>query len=233
MPMKVTAGIEKRKPVVYEFAEDNRYKWASFWRENDGDREKIEKWASGLGVDQPPAFFEALFGFLFHHFGYCSKIVKRAAKDGLKAFLGQTVTNHVNDPKPQKWYLDYCMTYDQYLNHLQRAAELVDETSVIAYLNARCPRLGNILHEEYLLSKVSSDLELKREASRIRYQAHQIDGAMLFEQLKAGSKITHALYPAKDLQVVRVDTDDHNVLAEDVKTGCLHFIEDVWNIDIK
>ncbi|MFA5132636.1 MAG: hypothetical protein WC444_04940 [Candidatus Paceibacterota bacterium] len=233
MLKKATFGNEKN--AFYEFS--NKVNWAIFWREQGGCRDTIKKWAEKTGIVDPGAWYECLHAFLFGHWNSSEPIrrpskvpIKVATKHKFSEFLKQAAENHQESPKPNSWYINYGMTKDAYVSALERSSDIPEEQAAISYLNTKCLSLGHQLFEEYLLTLVPVDEEMKQTASRLRKKAAVLERkASIVQSFKKGDKVKYVLLQNKTLEVQ--GTVEGAVIGRDTNNGSLSYVEDVWNLE--
>jgi len=78
----------------YHFPEEHRDGWEKFWESMDGDLDKVLKFAKTTGIECPNEWAESLHIFLFDIFAGNPKLLKKAAKENFKGFLGTVAKNY-------------------------------------------------------------------------------------------------------------------------------------------
>jgi len=221
----------------YHFPEEHRAGWEKFWKEMDGDAEKVLDFAKKADIECPPEWFESLHRFLFGVFCGNPKLLKQAASKDFNTFVGQTAKNHQNEPKERDWYTIRGVTHPDFVAMLERAAEVKDVRQAVAFINARVKDFGFFLYSEYVLSKTEGKSEIKSVASNLNKQAYELECAAIGESpiggLDAGCTIVHALFPEDQFnvtEVIRKDNEEIETLVTQDKQGHVAFIGDIWNV---
>lgn len=216
----------------YTFAKEHYRGWMNFWKEMDGDREKILSFAKKGEVDNPEEWFDSLHHFLFDVFSGDYKLLKKAAKKTFGEFLAQVAENHVNDPKDRNWYFLKGLLKSDFIRVMEYAAEMPDVKQAVGYVNARTPEFGAKLYSEWLLSKTQHFKEMQTIASTMNKKAAEIEkgatGKTILSRLVAEDKIRHAGFPNEVFEVVCVHSDFIVVEDRNNKEG---YIFDTWNVE--
>ena len=219
---------------LYTFAEEQRKGWLEFWKDMEGDREKILDFAKKADVENPPEWFDSLHKFLFDFFSGDVKLLKNAAKKSFGEFLAQVAENHVNDPKPTDWYFLKGLRQRDFVRVLEYASMMPDPRGAIAYVNARTPEYGAKLYNEWLLSKTPQNKELKSIASDMNKKAYTLEkdatGKDILSELTEETKVKHSAFPRELFTAVGVDTAEGFVVVED-KNNKESYVFDIWNLE--
>ena len=234
MPLKIESISFKdlnRKPVgSYVFLDKYHEQWQSFWNEMGGDTESVTDWAKSASIEYPEEWCYGLYKFLFSGFAGDDAMLKTAASKSFQQFVGHLLQNHIKSPKARRWYIDKGITYTGFIDMLDRASEITDQQTLVAFIGARMIGFGNELYNEYLLGRAGFDLEAKIKASDLNYKAYCIESKHDDKPVDIGAEVKHQMYPDDKLEVVRIDEDA--VWAINRKTGSMSYIEDVWNLEI-
>jgi hypothetical protein len=220
---------------LYTFADEQKKGWLEFWKDMDGDRDKILDFAKKADVDNPEEWFNSLHKFLFDLFAGDVKLLRKAAKKSFGEFLAQVAENHVNDPKPTDWYYLKGLRQRDFVRVMEYASMMPDVRGAIAYVNARTPEYGAKLYNEWLLSKTPQNKELKSIASDMNKKAYEIEkeatGKDGLLDLTAETKVKHAAFPGEVFTAVEVDDEEAFVVVED-KNEKENYVFDIWNLEI-
>ena len=216
---------------LYHFNEIHRDGWRTFWKEMDGDVDKILKWADAAGIEDSKIWYQELHKFLFDFYSGDTSLIRKAAKGKFVDYIAQVTKNHINDPKPGWWYNERGVNYEKFISILQRSVDSTDERSVIYFLNARLVDFGFNLYSEYLLSKTGYEKSMQSIASNMRKKAYDIEQSICgeYEDLEEGDIIRHANFPGETFQVLEV-ADGVTVTAD--KDGLDCYVTDPWNVEL-
>lgn len=236
MPVFLTA--QKYKSLVnelygnYIFPEEHRKGWMAFWEANNGDIEKILKFAKSADIVHPEEWADSLYVFLFGTFWGNPKLLIQASSKGFDSFLVQVAKNHENTPKTKAWYHQHGVTQAQFITAIQAASEIADLNQSISYVNARIPSLGFYLYSEFLLAKTKQKDEIKSVASNMNEEAFQMECDAIEEYPEAlftkGAKVTHAFYP--DTFTVEKFDPTSQVVEAKREDGSTVYFTDGWNL---
>lgn len=221
---------------LYEFAEEHRKGWCSFWKALDGDLDKILDFAKKAEVANPEEWYSELHRFLFDVFSGDYRLLKKAAKADFGGFISQIAENHVNDPKEDNWYFLKGLTYNKFLAMLEYAANIPVPHDAIANINSHVPGFGAKLYSEFLLSKTKHKSEIKSIASEINKKAYDLEkgltGKTFFDNIPNKEfKVKYAGCPNEILNVVAVDKENEFIIVEDSDKN-EGFIFGVWDVEI-
>jgi len=221
-------GFSQVTEGMYQFFPKHMAAWSEFWKNMDGDRERILAWANDVGIQFPKGWYTALYQFLFNHFSGDEKLLRSAAKEEkFHEFIAQVVENHIKEPQDKWWYINKGVTYDKYIRMMEHAAEISDSYHAVAFINARCRNLGDELYNEYLLGVAGKKAEVKLEADKLNRKAYELERGVYESNYEPGDKVCYSLDPEVDLTVVGA-VDNGILAARD--TGALSYIEDLWNL---
>ena len=234
---------------AYKFNDKQKPMWLEFWKEMDGDTDKLLDFAKNAEIDNPIDWVNTLHKFLFDFFSGSEKLLKQAAKKDFKAFLTQVAENHINDPKEKYWYFKKGLKIRDFIRVMENAAcfEKADES--VRYINARTPDYGAELYSEWLLSKAINKKELVSVASDLNKKAYRAEekltGRTILDVVKVdgSTKLTHMRFPGSVLTVVGVhrpplkvaatnDTEDKSYMVIKDQHGKTGYIFDPWNVKI-
>lgn len=221
----------------YHFPEEHRAGWQAFWKEMEGDIDKILDFAKKANIECPNEWIESLHRFLFYTFAGNVKLLKHSADTSFGTFLGKVKDNHTNTPKNKDWYTVRGITLKNFIAMLERAEEIKDVRQAVAFINARVKDLGFYLYSEFLLSKTKGKNEIKSVASDLNKKAYELEcnalGISPLNNLKIGSVIKYNLYPNEDFTVLDIIKDNQNkismVVTKDAKDR-IGFMSDLWNV---
>jgi hypothetical protein len=246
MPLYKTAqrGSHLRPKLddYYVFPEVHKGNWAKFYESMDGDQEKILSWADKSGIEHPKAWFESLHRFLFDIYTGTPAMLKKAAKENFGSFLKEIHSNHMKNPKPDRWYHAQGITPRRFMEVMRDAAEIKQTDQAIAFINARVMNLGFYLYSEFILSKTDEGKKLKSVASQKNKEAYDLECLALGKsplcKLREGDIVEHSLCPQEKLAIEKIvwDDPDHSSLSvvmarNEKKTPFI--IVDIWNLTPK
>jgi hypothetical protein len=219
----------------YHFPEEHRIAWQIFWKEMDGDIDKILAFAKKADIECPNEWYESLHRFLFLTFSGNAKLLKVAADTSFGTFLQKVRDNHTNDPKHKQWYTVRGITKDKFIAMLERAADIKDIRQSVAHINARVKDLGFFLYSEFILSKTKGKSEIKSVASDLNHKAYEIEKAAIGESplgtLQPNATIYHNLFPDDQFRVAEIVKDkDINMIVAYDQNNNVSFITDIWNV---
>jgi hypothetical protein len=214
---------------IYHFDEIHRIGWSEFWHEMKGDLDKVVDWAKKAEIEEPEAWVNELYKFLFGTYSGNMKLYVRGAKSNFSTFLAQTAANHINDPKDKWWYINRGITHQKFIGVMERAADISEIRNAIYFVNARIPDLGFKLYDEYLLSQAGHLDDMKRVASGMRKKAYEIEKGICGDAVlpEKDDMIIHADFPGEEFKVLEM-IDDVIVVEDADGKDC--YIADPWNI---
>ena len=227
MPLVKTA-YPKEQPVsgMYMFSEKNKEGWKNFWKEMNGDKDKIIKWAADAKIEMPEEWYLNLHLFLFDCYSG-ELLTKKAAAKSFNNFLKKAMENHINNPKDKRWYLSKGMTKRQFINMLQNAAEMEKPNSIIAYMNGKNPGLGYELYDEFILSLTGWKWETKKKASELAKKAYEIESNTYYDSFRKDDIIIHMAHPQEPMKVEAVIDDGIVAVKEN---GSYAYLIEPWNL---
>jgi len=221
----------------YHFPDEHRAGWQVFWKEMDGDLDKILEFAKKADIECPAEWYESLHRFLFLTFAGNVKLLKCGADTSFGTFLQKVRDNHFNNPKNKQWYTVRGITQTNFIAMLERATDIKDIRQAVGFVNARVKDLGFFLYSEFILSKTKGKSEIKSVASELNRKAYDIESAAIgcspLNILAAGDTVYHTLFPDDEFritEIVRDDTDKINMLVTQDQNGKIAFITDFWNV---
>ena len=221
---------------IYKFVDKQRPQWEAFWREMEGDIDKIAEFAQKSEVPSPYNWVEQLHRFLFDTFSGDPRLMKYAAKKNFGEFLKQVVENHINDPRERAWYASKGVQKRDYISTLERASLFEKPDEAIVFINARIIDMGAKLYSEYVLSKTPQSKEIVSIASKLNKQAYKIEqkitGKVIPFELKAGDEIKHARFPGEKFTVLEIDSEEDPFLVVRDAENKVGYITDVWNVSV-
>lgn len=205
-----------------------------FWKEMDGDKEKILEFAEKSEIENPEDWYEELHRFLFDFFSGDDRLLKKAAKKTFGEFLKQLAENHVNNPKEKMWYFKKGLKPKDFIRVMQFAAEMSEPRQAISYINARTPDFGAELYSEYILSKTPGKKEIQSIASDLNKKAYMLEvqatKKTAFDIFAVGDVVSHSLFPNDEFTVVAVDKENEMLVLEDDKER-ESYVFDLWNLE--
>lgn len=219
----------------YHFPEEHRAAWQTFWKEMNGDLDKILDFAKKADIECPNEWYESLHRFLFLTFAGNVKLLKVGADTSFGAFLQKIRDNHVNDPKNKRWYTVRGITQNHFVAMLERATDIKDIRQAVAFINARVKDLGFFLYSEFILSKTKGKSEIKSVASDLNRKAYEIEKAVdasPINLLSTGENIYHVLFPDDTFRITEIVKDKNKIsmLVTQDQNGKVAFITDFWNV---
>ena len=221
----------------YHFPDEHRAGWKVFWKEMDGDLDKILEFAKKADIECPKEWYESLHRFLFLTFDGNVKLLKCGADTSFGTFLQKVRDNHFNNPKQNQWYTVRGITQNNFIAMMERAADIKDVRQSVAFVNARVKDLGFYLYSEFVLSKTKGKSEIKSVASNLNKKAYKLEVAAIghspLSGLAAGDTVHHSLFPEDEFEiseVVRDKNDEIEMLVMLDKQGRVAFAADLWNV---
>ena len=221
----------------YHFPDEHRAGWQVFWKEMDGDIDKILEFAKKADIECPNEWYESLHRFLFLTFAGNTKLLKTSADTSFGTFLQKVRDNHFNDPKNKQWYTVRGITKNNFIAMLERAVDIKDIRQAVAFVNARVKDLGFYLYSEFILSKTKGKSKIKSVASNTNKKAYELEieaiGESPLTSLHVGNTIQHSLFPDEEFKISEIVKDGHNKMKMFVTRdtqGRVAFISDFWNV---
>lgn len=220
----------------YHFPMEHLAAWETFWKEMDGDMDKILAFAEKSKVECPKEWFESLHRFLFDTFSGNVKLLKQGADSSFGTFLGKVTKAHEDNPKEKQWYTVRGITKDKFIAMLERASQIKDVRQAVAFVNSRVKDLGFYLYSEFLLSKTKAKSEIKSVASDLNKQAFDLEVEALGHSpvfnADVGDTVEHGLFPGEEFTVLEAvrDGDTLTMLVASDSAGRVAFITDLWNV---
>jgi hypothetical protein len=218
---------------TYAFAKEQKKGWEDFWKEMDGDIDKLLDWAKKADIENPQDWVESLHLFLFSTFAGDVRLIKKAATSNFSTFLSKIVEEHVKDPKPNDWYYLKGVNKKKFLHVLEKAALYEKPTDAIKCIDSNMAEFGKKLYSEFLLAKTKYKKEMKSIASEMNKKAYEIEKAVLgkdlLDILNTGDKIIHAKHADQELEILDVIPEEEMLIVED-QNGNIGYVLDLWDV---
>lgn len=223
MPLfKIAESKNLEVPVhgLYTFAEEQYCNWHKFWMDMGGDIDKILKFATDLGIEEPKEWYEELHRFLFSVFCGSYKIVTASKSSKFNSFLKEVIENHKKEPKDQYWYSCKGLSKDDFFRIFEVASEFEDPKESIRYINSRVPDFGSKVYNEWVLTQAMKKEELRSIANNKMKNANKIESEVFkTKEWNVGEKIQYFGFD-DDLEIIEVNTCSAKKIAvKDIEAG--------------